>query len=82
MGLFKPMHRTFAIVLSILCEINSSYSFKYSLLILCRYVPEILKICMKDYYAEKILTNLQHFEPSLFLILNCHIQQWLVVHSL
>ena len=30
------------------------YSFQYSLLILCRYVPDILKICMKKYYAEKM----------------------------
>ena len=38
-----------------LCEINS-YSFQCILLILCRYVTDILKMCMKMFDdAEKII---------------------------
>ena len=38
------------------------------ILILGRYVTDILKMCIKYFNAEKyILTNLQHFELSQFL---------------
>ena len=34
-------------------------------LILCMYITDILKMCMKMFNAEKLfLTNLQHFELS------------------
>ena len=36
----------------ILCEINSSEGFHCFFLILCRFVPDILKMCMKNFYAE------------------------------
>ena len=46
---------------------SSSWSFQCILLILCRYVRDILKMCMKMFNAEKIiLTNLQHFQCSQF----------------
>ena len=46
----------FAIWLTcILCEINSSYSLHCVLLILCRYVTVILKMCMKKFNEEKLI---------------------------
>ena len=56
--------------LCILCEINFSLTFQCTLLILGRYVTDILKMFMKKRNAEKIiLTNLQHFELSRPLLL-------------
>ena len=39
----------------ILCEINSSKGFQYFFSVLCRHVTDILKMCMKNYNAEKII---------------------------
>ena len=40
-----------------LCEINSSYSFHWIFSALCRYVTDILKMCMKKFDAEKIFLD-------------------------
>ena len=37
------------------CEINFSKGFQYFFSILCRHVPHILKMCMKNYNDEKII---------------------------
>ena len=49
-----------------LCEINFFYSCQCFLSILCRYVTNILKICMKKFNSEFFFffTNLQGFELS------------------
>ena len=51
------------------CEINSSKGFQYFFSILCRHVPHILKMCVNNYNAEKIIfdKNTAFFLHSHFL---------------
>ena len=44
----------------IICEISSSYSLQCILLILCKYVTDIKKMCMKKIIDLKKMINLQH----------------------
>ena len=52
---FRPLHILDNELYCILCEIISSYSLQRILLKLCRYVTDILKMCMKKFNEEKIL---------------------------
>ena len=58
-------------------------AFLYSLSVFCRYVTGIMKMCMKNFNAEKkrFLTNLQDFEYSYFST-QAHIKSWLRVHTM
>ena len=67
------------------CYCNSAYFVKTTpiLLILCSYLSDILKICMKNFLDEKniLLTILQGLELSQFSF-TLHIEQWHIVPTL
>ena len=52
---FRPTHILNNGLKCILCEIIFSKSFQYILSIFCRYVTDIMKICMKKFNADKMI---------------------------
>ena len=66
----------------ILCEINSSESFHWIFSILCRYVKDILKMCMKKFDAEKIFFNIYRAFNLSYFPTTAPSKLWLIVHTL
>ena len=62
----------------ILCEINSSKGFQYFFSVLCRHVTDILKMCMKNYDAEKIVFDkfTAFFNLAIFRLLLTYNNGW------
>ena len=62
----------------ILCEINSSLGFQYFFLVLCRHVTDILKMCMKNHNAEKIVFDkfTAFFNLAIFRLLLTYNNGW------